>query len=207
MKSSIIRTTLVGLCTIALLSIFGGCDSDSDGGRVVCEVMSVNGGNPLVSSYVVIPSSGDPYQKIDTVPVNFYARPYGCTVTMPCGDGPYTRFQVTSYDVLWQNVPGLEYYVAASDDTVAVDLTLHNVIGAQTNVLVPVYETASGSVLIVGPQMKAADWFQEFGNDPMPTSFEANARLVFHGRESGSSRETSFETGLRVLFLPSLTED
>lgn len=198
MKSPDFRTTLCGLCIVSLLFVGAGCESDENRtGRLVCEVVSVNGGNPLMSAYVTIDSSGDSYQTIDAVLISFHTRPYGCTVTTPCGGGPYTMFNVTGYDLIWEDVsdrPGLE----------SVDLPAWNVVGGSANVLVPIYETTSAAFLVVGPEMKAESWFMNLGQAPLPVSFEANLRIVFHGHENGSSKMISFETSLRVLFLESI---
>jgi hypothetical protein len=200
-KSSNIRAALCGLCVMSVLLAGGGCGNDENRtGRLVCEVVSVNGGNPLMSAFVTVDQNGLPYQTIDTVLISFHTRPYGCTVTTPCGGGPYTMFNVTGYDLTWEDVsdrPGLE----------TVDLPSWNVVGGSANVLVPIYETASAAFLVVGPGMKAMDWFRNLGQDPLPSSFEANLQIVFHGHESGSSKMTSFETTLRVLFLDSILEN
>lgn len=200
-KSSVLRTTLGGLCLVVLLLTFSGCDSeDGAPGRLVCEVTSVNGGNPLISAWATEASDGSFYQTIDSVPVTFYARPYGSTVTTPTVSGPYTQFQVTGYDLLWEDV-------SDRDGLSTVDLPQFDVIGGSTNVLVPMYDTQGGAVLVVGPEMKATTWFSGLGAAPLPPSFQANARLVFYGREVGSDREISFEAGLRVLFVASVLEN
>jgi hypothetical protein len=200
-KTSILRTTLGSLSIVALLLVSIGCESDNENnGRLICEVVSVNGGNPLISAYVNITSSGDTYQTIDSAVVNFYTRPYGCTVSIPCGSGAFTMFNITRYDLIWEDVSSREALEG-------VDLASHNVIGGSINVLVPLYENAGAAVLVVGPEMKDEDWFRNLGQAPLPMSFEANARLVFHGHEVGSNREASLETAMRVLFLPSIIED
>lgn len=195
MKSTVMRAALGGLLTLSLLLAMGGCENH-DGNhwqRLVCEVQSVNAGQPLVSAYLHAGADGivgndDDYHPIDSVMVIFHARPYGSTIMLP-QDGAHSWFQVTSYDLLWQNVPG-----------VPVDLTAHNVLGGVANAMVPVYEEGGTSVLIAGMDMKNAPWFVDvYTGDIEP--FQANARLVFRGHESGSDKLVEIEAGIRVHFI------
>lgn len=195
MKSSVLRVALGGLCMLTMLLSFSGCENHDGNNwrRLVCDVQSVNGGNPLVSAYLTVQSS-ETFQTIDAVPVVFHARPYGSLVTLP-EDGAYSWFQVTHYDLLWENVPG-----------VPVDLTAHNVIGASANAMVPVYQEALTSVLVVGSDMKSSAWFQSLYSGALPT-FQANVRMIFYGRETGSNKDVAIETGLRVLFVDEIIEN
>jgi hypothetical protein len=193
-KSSVLRPALGGLCILTMLLSFGGCENHegNDWNRLVVDVQSVNDGNPLVSAYLTTQSS-ESFQTIDTVPVVFHARPYGMTITLP-EDGAYSWFQITHYDLLWENVAG-----------VPVDLTVHNVIGGSANAMVPVYRDAMTTVMIVGADMKSAPWFVDLYTGALPM-FQANARLVFYGHETGSDRIVAIATGLRVLFIDEIAE-
>lgn len=199
MKSPVLRSALGGLLTLSLLLASSGCENHDGNNwqRVVCEVQSVNEGMPLISAYLHAGSDGivgtnDDYQPIDSVVVIFHARPYGSTIMLP-EDGAHSWFQVTSYDLFWENVPGIP-----------INLSAHDVIGGVATAMVPVYEEGGTAVLISGADMKAATWFEDvfYGTRP---SFQANARLVFHGRESGSDKTVSIETGLRVHFIGVIT--
>ncbi len=200
MKSSVLRNVLGGLCFLTMVLSFSGCDNPEgySGRRLVCDVHTVNQGDPLLSGYRNLTANGDLVIITDAVPVIFHARAYGCTVTMPCTNGPYSMYRVTGYDVIWEDVssrPGLG----------AVDLPAHNIIGGGANVLVPVNETSAVAVTIVGPDMKDAAWFMQLGAEVIPP-FQANARLIFYGNESGSDKVTSTEAQLRVIFVPLIVE-
>jgi hypothetical protein len=194
-KSTVLRSALGGLLTLSLLLAMGGCENHDGNNwqRLVCEVQSVNAGQPLVSAYLHAGSDGivgtlDDYQPIDSVVVMFHARPYGATIMLP-QDGAHSWFQVTSYDLLWQNVPG-----------VPVDLTAHNVLGGAANARVPVYEEDGTGVLIVGIDMKNAPWFVDIFTGDLPP-FQANAQLIFRGSESGSDKIVEIPTSIRVHFI------
>jgi hypothetical protein len=110
-------------------------------------------------------------------------------------DGAHSWFQVTSYDLVWENPAG-----------VPVDLTPHNVTGGGASAMVPVYEEGGTSVLVVGIDMKNAPWFVDlYSGDIEP--FQANARLTFHGHESGSDKMVQIQTGLRVHFIPVIVQN
>jgi hypothetical protein len=200
-KSPVLRSALGGLLTMSLLLVCGGCENH-DGNhwqRVVCEVQSVNAGQPLVSAFLNAGSDGvvgtsDDFVPIDSVPVTFHARPYGSTIMLP-EDGAHSWFQVTSYDLVWENPVG-----------VPVDLTPHNVTGGGASAMVPVYEEGGTSVLVVGIDMKNAPWFVDlYSGDIEP--FQANANLTFHGHESGSDKMVQIHTGLRVHFIPVIVQN
>jgi hypothetical protein len=188
-----------GLLILCGLLVCGGCENH-DGNewqRLVCEAQSVNGGNPLVSAFVnagsdKIEGTDDDFQPIDSVPVVFYARPYGSTITLP-EDGAYSWFHITSYDLTWETEPG------------APDLSAHDVEGGLADAMVPVHEEAATSVLISGSDMKNSGWFVDLYNGDIP-EFQANARLTFYGTESGSDEEITVEAGLRVHFIGVLVE-
>jgi len=199
-KSSAKLTALCGLLILAGL-LSSGCDNHdgSEWQRLVCEVSSVNEGAPLVSAYINVggdgvAGGGDDFTPIDTVPVMFRARPYSNLVTLP-EDGTYSWFHITRYDLNWENTPGS-----------GVDLTPHNIEGGAMDARIPVDADGEGSVLVVGVDMKNADWFVDLGNGNIG-SFQANAHLTFYGRESGNANEVSLDGGLRVHFIPAVVEN
>jgi hypothetical protein len=93
-KSPVLRSALGGLLTMSLLLVCGGCENH-DGNhwqRVVCEVQSVNAGQPLVSAFLNAGSDGvvgtaDDFVPIDSVPVSStrapMARPSCCPRMAP----------------------------------------------------------------------------------------------------------------------------
>ncbi|MDY0108895.1 MAG: hypothetical protein RBT60_03050 [Candidatus Krumholzibacteria bacterium] len=197
MKSSVMRSALGGLLVLSLVLVFSSC-SNHDGNdwqRLVCDVQSTNGGNPLVAPFLTI-SSGDTLVALTTAGFVFHARPYGSTIMLP-EDAAHSWFQITHYDLLWENVP--EIY-----DDYGVDLTQHNVIGGSTNIMVPVYEEAGASLIIVGWDMKYSEWFIRLGVLYEIPPFQANVRVIFYGHESGSDKVVDIETSLRVMFVDSV---
>ena len=195
MKSRALQSTLGGLLVVIGLVTIVGCANNegNDWERLVCDVESVNGGMPLVSAYLNPGSddevgTSDDYQTIDTVLVIFHARPYGSAIMLP-EDSAHSWFQITSYDINWETDPGAP-----------ADLSPHNVTRASIDVMVPVYEEGGSSVLVVGIDMKNADWFFDLFNNLIP-SFQANARFTFYGHESGSDKEVAIAAGMRVNFI------
>lgn len=193
------RALILVLALLLGLTLMSGC-SDSDSERLVCEVQSVNGGLPLISGYVNVGTDGltpteDDFYPIDIVPVVFYARPYGTTVTLP-EDGPYSWFHVTSYDLTW--IPG---------DVAAAQLVDHNVVGAFCDAMVPVNEDATINVIIADRTLKDAAWFLPALSSTASGTFTAQAQLTFYGHESGSEREVAIPAGLSVNFLPAVVDN
>ncbi len=183
-----------GILALAGLLSLGGCSDDgaNDSQRLVCDVMTVNAGSPLVCAYVNAGSdqtvgTDDDYQPIDSVQVIFHARPYGSTVFVP-EDGAYSWFEVTRYDITWDAPAG------------APDLSVHDVQGGAAYAMVPVYEEGAVSVLVAGMDFKSAQWFSDLYNDVIPP-FQATAHLTFYGHESGSDEEVAIEAGLQVNFI------
>ena len=203
MKSRAMQTALCGLLILSGLMAFSGCENHdgNEWDRLVCEVQSVNAGAPLISAYLNagsdrITGTEDDYQPIDSVLVMFHARPYSSSVVLP-EDGVYSWFHVTSYDVVWE-----------TDDDCPVDLSQYNIVGGQTDAMVPVNEEAGASVLLVDTHMKndANDpWFLNLYNGSVP-SFQANANITFHGHESGSDEDIEIDAGIRVSFISVLVE-
>lgn len=194
MKSRAMHTAIGGLLILTGLLAVGGCSNDdgNDWHRLVCDVDLVNAGSPVISAFLNagsdnIVGTDDDYQPIDMVQVIFHARPYGSTVLVP-EDGAYSWFQVDGYDLTWQPDPG------------APDLSAHDVNRGALDLRVPVYEEYASSILLVGIDMKNAPWFVDIYTGDI-SSFQANARFVFYGHESGSSEEVAIEAGVRVNFI------
>jgi hypothetical protein len=193
------RAASGGLMLLFSLVLMAGCENH-DGNewqRLVCEVQSINAGAPLVSAYLnagsdKIVGTDDDFQPIDSIPVTFHARPYGSTVMLP-EDSPFSWFHITSYDLEWETAPG------------DPDLSAHEVFGGSTDLIVPVYDEASTNILISGSDMRATSWFVDLFTGDL-ASFQANARLTFHGHESGSDEEITIDAGVRVSFIGVLVE-
>lgn len=199
MKSSVLQTALRGLCLVALtLSVVGCANHDENNWqRLVCEVQSVNAGNPLISPYVTIRAS-EVFQTLDSVMVVFHARPYGSTITLP-EDGAHSWFQIRSFDLIWDDVSG-------RDGLGSVDLPSFNVYGGATSAMVPVNDEAATVILVVGSDMKNSAWFEALGSGAIE-AFQTNARLIFYGSETGSDKVVAVATSLRVHFISSLIEN
>ena len=200
MKSRAKYTAIGGLLMLSGLLALGGCANNdgNDWQRLVCDVDLVNGGSPVVSAFLNagsdnIVGTDDDFQPIDMVQVIFHARPYGSTVMLP-EDGAYSWFQVDGYDLIWETSEGQP------------DLSAHNVERGALDLRVPVYEEYASSILLVGIDMKNASWFVDVYTGDIP-SFQANARFVFYGHESGSDEEVSIEAGVRVNFIGVVSED
>jgi hypothetical protein len=199
-KSRAKYTAIGGLLMLSGLLALGGCANNdgNDWQRLVCDVDLVNGGSPVVSAFLNagsdnIVGTDDDFQPIDMVQVIFHARPYGSTVMLP-EDGAYSWFQVDGYDLIWETTEGQP------------DLSAHNVERGALDLRVPVYEEYASSILLVGIDMKNASWFVDVYTGDIP-SFQANARFVFYGHESGSDEEVSIEAGVRVNFIGVVSED
>ena len=198
MKTRVIMMTLM---TALILGVLGGC-SNHDGNeweRLVCEVESVNGGTPLLSSYADVGNDNiagteDDVLKVDWVPVIFRARPYSSAMYLP-EDGTYSWFHVTSYDLTWHPL-----------GDAPTGLTDHNIVGGLVDVRVPVNDDAMGSVLIADRVMKEEPWFTQLVAIP-GYSFTANCELTFYGHESGSSREVAVPAGFMVTFYGYVSDD
>jgi hypothetical protein len=181
------------VAALAALTLMAACSEDgNEWQRLVCEVQSVNAGNPLVSGYLNagndrIVGTQDDFMPIDIVPVVFHARPYSSTITLP-EDGPNSYFDIVAYDLTW--IPG---------PTCPDELMDYNVVHGPCNARIPVYEEGSAAILIADRGMKEQDWYYELFAD-LGTSFNATANLVFYGHESGSDELVEIPAGLQVTF-------
>ena len=188
-----IRNSLHVAGVLAVVLAAGCANPDgSEWQRLVCEVESVNAGNPLVCGYLDagadrIEGTTDDYLPIDIVPVVFHARPYSDAVNLP-EDAPHSYFDIVAYDLTWIPGPG------APDE-----LLDYNVVGAPCAARIPVNEEAGVAILIADRGMKEQDWFYELFED-RTLSYGATAELVFYGHESGSDEEIEIRTGLQVSF-------
>ena len=187
-KSPALAALLALAGTLVLVT---GCAKDgNEYQRLVCEVIQVNDGNPLMSAYVIPgngPTTPDKYP-IDSVPVTFGARPYDASVVLP-PDTPYSSFHVTSYDLNWRPL-------SAEGDS----LVNYNIRGAAAEALVPVNDKASTSILIADRHLKDQPWFAELSTGAR-ASFTAVADIRFHGHESGSTRDVVVPAALTVTFV------
>lgn len=178
---------------IAVLAVLAGCSEDgNEWQRLVCEVQSVNAGNPLVSAYLDAGNdrqedTNDDYLPIDIVPVVFHARPYSSVITLP-EDGPNSYFDVVAYDLTWNPGPSCP-----------PELTAYNVVNAPCYARVPVYEEGAVGILIADRGMKEQPWYQALYLD-RGLSFNATADLTFYGHESGSDELIEIPAGLQVTF-------
>jgi hypothetical protein len=187
------RKNLQILMMVAAFATLAGCSQDgSEWQRLVCEVESVNAGNPLISGYLDagsdrIEGTTDDFLPIDIVPVAFHARPYNSTMVLP-EDGPNSYFDIVAYDLTW--LPG---------PTCPDELTNYNVVNAPCHARVPVYDEGAVNILIADRNMKNQDWFHDLFLD-RTLSFGATADLVFYGHESGSDELIEIRAGLQVSF-------
>jgi hypothetical protein len=178
---------------VAALGLLAGCSQDgSEWQRLVCEVETVNAGNPLVSGYLDagsdrIEGTTDDFLPIDIVPVVFHARPYNSTIVLP-EDGPNSYFDIVAYDLTW--IPG---------PTCPDELLDYNVVNAPCHARIPVYEEGALGILIADRGMKEQDWYYALFED-RGLSFNASADLVFYGHESGSDELIELHAGLQVTF-------
>jgi hypothetical protein len=181
------------VAALAALAILAGCSEDgAQYQRLVCEVQSVNAGNPLVSGYLDagsdrIEGTTDDFLPIDIVPVVFHARPYNGSTLLP-EDGPNSYFDVVSYDLTW--IPG---------PTCPDQLLDYNVVNAPCHARIPAFEEGAVGILIADRGMKEQDWYYELFAD-RGLSFNATADLVFYGHESGSDELVEIHAGLQVTF-------
>lgn len=184
---------ILGLAAVAVLAMLAGCSEDgNEWQRLVCEVQSVNTGNPLVSAYLDAGNdrqegTNDDYLPIDVVPVVFHARPYSSAITLP-EDGPNSYFDIVAYDLTWNPGP-----------TCPEELADYNVVNAPCYARVPVYDEASVGILIADRGMKEQSWYYELYED-RGLSFNATAELTFYGHESGSDELIAIPAGLQVTF-------
>jgi hypothetical protein len=182
------------LALVTITAILAGC-SNHEGNewqRLVCEVESVNSGNPLLSAYLYVgadkePNTSDDIYPIDTVPVTFYARPYSSAIVLP-EDGVSSWFHVTNYDLIWHPGPNAP-----------AEMTDFNVTNALCDARVPVNDRGQVEVLIADRVMKETDWYRELISIP-GHSFTAGCELRFHGHETGNSENVTVEGGLMVTF-------
>jgi hypothetical protein len=196
-------TTSLAVLTLAgaLLPFLAGCENH-DGNewqRLVCEVESVNAGNPLVSAYLNTGADGiegtvDDFRPIDIIPIVFHARPYSGETTLP-EDGPNSYFDVVSYDLEW--VPGPD----CPDE-----LLDYNIYDAPCIARVPAYDEGSVAVLVADRGMKEQDWYVELYDD-RTYSFTATAILTFYGHESGSDELIEIPAALQVTFYGVVASD
>ena len=197
------KTRVFILATMATLFLvaLSGC-SNHDGNeweRLVCEVESINAGEPLLSAYADIGNddiagTGDDVATIDWVPVVFRARPYSSSVYLP-EDGTQSWFHVTSYDLTWHPIADAP-----------AGLTDHNISGGLCDAVVPNGEDAMVHVLIADRVLKEEPWFVEL-TTINGHSFTANCELTFYGHETGNSREVSISSGFMVTFFGYVSED
>jgi hypothetical protein len=193
MIRKLIRLATALLAVSILIAAPGCSDSSNQHQRLVCEVESVNDGNPLVCAYLNSGSDGivgteDDYLPIDIVPVVFHARPFDSDSITLVEDGVYSYFDVTSYDLIWH--PGPDAPAALTD---------YDIIGAPCNARVPMNDVGSVAVLIADRGMKEQPWFVALYND-LTLSYQATAELVFHGHETGSETMIDVPAGLQVTF-------
>jgi hypothetical protein len=185
------------LAALAALTGLAGCSEDgNEWQRLVCEVESVNAGNPLLSGYVDagndrIPGNDDDFLPIDVVPIAFHARPYNSIIELP-EDGPNSYFDVIAYDLTWVPGPGCSSAVADS-------LGNCNIVNAPCYARVPVYDEGAVNILIADRRMKDIIFLNPDGTLSFG-SVGATADLVFYGHESGSDELVEIRAGLQVTF-------
>ncbi len=179
---------------IVLAALTGCSDNSNELQNVVCEVESINEGDPLISAAINAGGDGiagndDDFVPIDFVLVIFRARAGNTNVTIP-DDGTYSSFIITSYDLLW----------TATDINAPATLTDFNITDGLIYAKVPIGDEAEVSVLVAPAEMKQEAWFQALINPSTP-SFSASAQLIFKGHVSGTDHQVEVPAGLMVNFI------
>lgn len=186
------------MLALGLLALTGCSNHDgNEWQRLVCEVESINSGQPLVSARINVgadglPNTADDVWPIDIVPVLFRAREYGSTIYLP-EDGAYSWFHVTNYDLTW--VPG---------PNCPDDILDYNITNGMVETVVPVHENGSASILIADLTMKQQPWFAAAVAGP---GFTAACQLTFKGHESGSSQIVNINAGFMVTFIDAVSDE
>jgi hypothetical protein len=193
------RTVIAAVVLAALAVAATGCENydGNEWQRLVCEISHINEGTPLVSAYLNVGNDGvqgtdDDFLPIDFVPITFHARPYNDLVYLP-EDTPYSWFHVTNYDLIWHPGPG-----APSE------LTDYNVVDGRVDLIVPVHEDATVSVLIADRGMKVQPWYRDvlfLGGG----SYTATCELRFRGHETGNDEIIEVTGGFTVTFFGIVT--
>lgn len=198
MNSRVMNLTLILGLTVGLVGMTGCSSKDgNEWERLVCEVESVNLGEPLMSAYINLGSDvvspDDDYYPIDFVPVVFRARAYSEAITIP-EDSPNSWFHITSYNLSWEPTGGMPAAV-----------TDYDIVGGFCDVVVPINDEGVVSVLIADRQMKEQTWFTDLVGTNM--NYVANCRLDFFGHETGSEREVMVSGGILVTFLGAVSDN
>ena len=186
------RVLIAAAAVILVIAPLMGCsDNSSERQRVVCEVVNVNDGAPLLSAYIEQDQSGNTFYTVDAVPVVFYARPYDqSTMDIPADDA-YSSFIITGYNLYW------------TPDAAApagLDLTPYNRTNVPFFAQVVVGDDASSSFMVSDRVIKQAI-FDAFGGPwGVAQDFNAYLRIEFIGHDSGSEHETLVPAGLFVAF-------
>jgi len=196
------RRTLTLLLAVALFSALAtGCSNhdENEWQRLVCEVSSVNAGSPLLSAYLyigpdLIAGTADDIFPVDSVPVQFYARPYSSSLVIP-EDDVSSWFHVTNYDLTW--VPG---------PNCPEEITDYNIVGAPCEALVPVGDYGMVNILVADRVMKEEPWFQALYTNP-GSSFTAAVQLTFYGHETGNTQVVEVPGGFMATFYGAVDPD
>ena len=198
------RVLIMTLLAATLTALLSGCEnhSSNEWERLVCEVESINGGQPLISAYINLGADAldpaDDSYPIDWVPVVFRARPYNSTIVLP-EDGPHSWFHVTSYDLTWHPGP-------SCPPEVVEGLAEYNVVDGPCEAIVPVHDMGQVSILIADRTMKEQPWFQAL-NTQDGHSYNAACELTFRGHESGNSQVVTINSGFMVTFWGAIMEN
>jgi hypothetical protein len=195
LRRRIIPVLMVGL-SLGYMLIAGGCSNhtENEWQRLVCEVAAINDGVPLVSGYWDAGAdrrfpSDDDFLPIDHVPVTFHCRPYNSMIVLP-DDAPFSYFHITEYDLIWHP------FTEGSEPLVDYSL-LH----ATTDVLVPVRDDATVSILIADRSLKEQPFFSDLFYDPATIPFSARCELRFRGHETGSDEVIEVTGSFMVSFV------
>jgi len=190
------RVLITMLALTAVLAVVSGCDTDNNERQaVVCEVQLTNAGVPIISAAINTANPTDPlddFVPIDTALFTFRARPY-LTSTVTGVDAPYSWFHITGYDLVWTPLN------SAPDS-----LTTYNMVGGGLDMIVPLDDDVTASIIIVEPAMKQELWYP----DPLgSTTYTARLTVNFKGHASGSQFEVTVPTSMTVTFLPAISDE
>lgn len=176
---------------LVLVPLMGCSDNSSERQRVVCEVMTVNGGSPLLTAYREMDQSGNIFYTVDAVPIIFHARPYDqTTMTIPT-DGAYSSFIITGYNLTWH---------ADAAAPAGLDLSPYNLRNAPFYVQVPIEDDASSAIMVADRVIKQAVADALGGAWGVDEDFNAFLEIEFIGHASGDEHETTIPAGLYVSF-------
>jgi len=174
MRKQFITLAAFGL----VLGLITGCSTDHKTQRSLMTVDQVNGGSPVISD--VLENSAI---VADLILFRFSNRPANSITNIQAGT-PYFDYIIDRYEIAWVRPDGGPVPPTTND---------------LTNIRVESGEIASAYIRLVSYSTKANPILQNLVASP--TIINMIAAITFYGHESGSDKETSFQTSVSVEFL------